>query len=347
MKSIIVNNYWLQMKQLLRNYLPIPVINFYKNYKYNYLNLYRAYKYNISTVVERQPLGIARNLLTTTQKLVTGRKRILFYPDFPYLKATPYQICLLLGYDVTNNPELSFDLAIKWQRYATFFPDEPILSRLAADNISIVNNNCKDVSKSYINRVFDHVFGYSIAVNPLTYNGQCVVKSDLNAQHDGKIISCPISTIKSGVVYQKLVENEVEENRVLDFRVPVFKQSIPFVYIYLKENSREEQRFHGYPSLVSVRIAEAREVFEEDEIGKILLFCQKLGLDYGELDVLRDRNERRIYIVDANNTPSSRLLFEPVEMPYNKCRLSPDDRLLALQKLAQSFQKELLDKAQK
>ena len=347
MKSIMVTNYWLQMKQILRNNLPTPVIKFYKNYKYKSFNLYRTYKYNFSTVTEQHPLTIARNLLSTTKKLLINRKRILFYPNFPYLKAAPYQICLLLGYDVTNNPEQSFDLAIKWQRYATFFPDEPILSRLASENISVVNNNCKDVSKSYIARVFHDVFGYSIAVDPLTYDGKCVVKSDLNAQHDGKIISCPINTIQSGVVYQKLIENEVEENRVLDFRVPVFKQSIPFVYRYLKENLREEQRFYGYLSLVSVSIAEVSKVFDEDEIGKILRFCQKIGLDYGELDVLRDRNDQRIYIVDANNTPTSRLLFEPVELPQDKCLLSSDDRLLALKKLAETFQKELLDKPEK
>ena len=29
-----------------------------------------------------------------------------------------------------------------------------------------------------------------------------------------------------------------------------------------------------------------------------------MGIDYGELDILRDNNDGRIYIVDANNTPS-------------------------------------------
>ena len=32
------------------------------------------------------------------------------------------------------------------------------------------------------------------------------------------------------------------------------------------------------------------------------MVARKLGIDYGEFDVLRDK-DRRIYVVDANNTP--------------------------------------------
>ena len=42
----------------------------------------------------------------------------------------------------------------------------------------------------------------------------------------------------------------------------------------------------------------------KDELNKIHRFCAKIGMDYGEVDVLRDRDDGRIYIVDANNTPS-------------------------------------------
>ncbi len=39
------------------------------------------------------------------------------------------------------------------------------------------------------------------------------------------------------------------------------------------------------------------------EISNLLQFCQLMGMDYGELDVLRDRQDGRIYVVDANSTP--------------------------------------------
>ena len=325
-----------KIKILLQEYLPLPLIN-----------LYRIYTYNLSLAVNKQPWSILKNLLNTTQKIFHKRQTILFYPDFPYRKATIYQICLLLGYKITNNPKKQFDLVINWQRYQTFFTEEAILSEFSQQqNCTVVNLNCQDVSKSFINQIFYEAFGYSIAVDPLTYTGKCVVKSNLNAQHDGQIISCPmeqIETSESEVVYQKFIDNELEECTVIDYRVPIFKQVIPFVYVYIKHNKTETQRFFGYPSLISVQAIETSTVFNQDEINKILSFCQKLGLDYGELDILRDNIDQQIYIVDANNTPSSRLLFEPLQLPLEKCILEAGDRKIALEKMATAFQKEFLN----
>ena len=42
----------------------------------------------------------------------------------------------------------------------------------------------------------------------------------------------------------------------------------------------------------------------KEEINKIKEFCGRMGLDYGEVDVLLDSGERRIYIVDVNNNPA-------------------------------------------
>lgn len=279
----------VKTKKALREGLPTKIVKLYDRWKYNYFNWSGTYKYNLSTLEKKKLIQTISNIVTTTKKLVTNRKIILFYPDFPYKKAALYQICNLSGYEVTDNPERKFDLAVKWERYATFFENDRVLSELSQQNKNIINFHCRDVSKNYTNQVFERVFGYSLGVNPLTYTGKCVAKSNLNAQHDGKIIDCPISQVKSGVTYQKLIDNEVEKNAVLDYRVPIFKNEIPLVYIYLKKNQNSTQRFFGYPSLISVELADPEIVFSQDEIKKILDFCQKIGLDYGELDILRDR----------------------------------------------------------
>ncbi len=342
MKAITIDRVFLQFKQTLQKYLPVSIVTGLKNYNHRFLNAYRAYKYNLSFVEQKQPISILNNLIETTKKISSkGRKTILFYPNFPYWKATIYQLCLALGYHVTNNPDSNFDVAIYWKRYSTYFPKNTVLSQLTKENKTVLNHNCQDVSKTYIDRAFLEVFGYCTVIDPLTYQGKCVAKSDLNAQHDGKIIDCPIDSKKSGVIYQKLIDNEVEKGKVVDFRVPVIKGTIPIVYKYLKKNLNEEQRFFGYPSLISVELMEAKDVFTSEEIRKISDFCQKIGLDYGEIDVLKDQEDRRIYIIDANNTASSRLLFERVEMSAENCLLTYEQRQTIFEKMIFALQKEI------
>ena len=306
-----------------------------KNYLFPAVHLYRTYKYNLYTEQKRRPSNLIRNLITTTQKVTGKRKTILFYPDTPFSGSVICQILYFLGYDITNDPEDKFDFVLKWKD-ATFSPRDHILRRLAAQNINIININCEDISKLYVDQVFHTVFGYSVMVDPLRYTGKCVVKSNLNAQGGEKIISCPIDTIETGVIYSKLINNEVEDGMVLNYRVPVFKQVIPFVY--LKKNT-VKQRLNGF---ISVQLAQVYDVFSEDEICKILSFCQRIGLDYGELDILRDKEDKQLYIIDANNTPYSTILHsDPLRLPPNKRLMSPNDRLIMLQELAQSFKNML------
>ena len=51
-----------------------------------------------------------------------------------------------------------------------------------------------------------------------------------------------------------------------------------------------------------VILDEPRNVFSIDELALIERFALELGLDWGGVDVLRDRSSGRIYIVDANKT---------------------------------------------
>lgn len=301
-------------------------------------HLYRIYIYNLATVVDWELYCIVQNLKTTHRKL-NNSKKILFYPNLPIQVATIYQVCLFLGYSVTNNIQENYDAAIKWED-ATFSPNDRQLLHLSSQDNNLINVGCEDISKLHTDKIFHSVFGYGAEIDPTTYTESCVVKSDLNYKHDGKIISCPISKVESDVVYQKLIDAEVEGNKLLEFRVAVIKQSIPVVYLCLQESS-PEKRFLGYGSFISIQVTDASKVFSEDEIQKILLFCQKMGLDYCELDVLRDKEDRRIYIIDANNTPSSIGLFEPLMRPLDKCLISPTQRSNTLQKLAQAF-KEML-----
>ena len=162
----------------------------------------------------------------------------------------------------------------------------------------MLNLHCKDISKQKLDEVHQTVFGYRLAVNPLRHDGVCVKKSNDNATHDGVVIQCPLAVLDEGYVYQKVVNNRIDDYSVEDIRVPVFGDRIPFCY--LKRRSITT-RFGNENR--SASLSEVETVLSGNEVEKILQLCEAMGLDYGELDVLRDRDDGRLYVVDVNNTP--------------------------------------------
>ena len=155
-----------------------------------------------------------------------------------------------------------------------------------------------DVSKRNVERVFAEVFGYALAVDPTTHAGPCVAKSDRrNSAHDGRVIDCPIAEADPELAYERLVDNRLEEAGFLDLRVPVVGGVIPFVY-------RKHRPLHDRFSNTNlwVGLAAAEEVFSGGERELLRAFCGAMGLDLGELDVLRDAADGRIYVVDVNPT---------------------------------------------
>ena len=69
--------------------------------------------------------------------------------------------------------------------------------------------------------------------------------------------------------------------------------------MFLKFKS-PENRFGTSYLHTDVRLAD--EVFSRQEQEQISEFCRQIGLDFGCIDVLRDVEDGRIYIVDVNRT---------------------------------------------
>lgn len=141
--------------------------------------------------------------------------------------------------------------------------------------------------------------GYSLDIDPITFHGSVVCKSDENAAHDGQILQCPIETseVTTGKVYSIEVQN-IEGDEVVDFRVPYMRGCAGFFY---EKRRPLLSRFSN--ANTSVRLRKLNEEFDDSEVTKIENFCKELGADYGELDVLRDKVSRKIYIVDFAKTP--------------------------------------------
>lgn len=258
--------------------------------------------------------------------------KVLFYPEFPPLESISFKLCAINGYEMTSTPDKPFDVAFK--RVDATYSEPALLNPIRAKCHTqgagyVVNEESHNISKDYLNKVFERVFGYSIAVDPRTYQGMAVLKSNRNALHDGRVVGCPIrrDEIPSDVVCQKLVDNEEPGGRVVDHRVPVYGGRIPLVYLKYRPI---KERFANRNA--EVCIVEPDSVFSMEEQNRILAFAQEMGIDYGEFDVLRDKSDGLIYVVDANNTPWG---------PPNG--LSRPDYCTSLLRLAEAFESMLQD----
>ena len=73
------------------------------------------------------------------------------------------------------------------------------------------------------------------------------------------------------------------------------------------------------------------ESFSAEERAKITEFCRRIGLDFGNLDVLREKTDGRMYISDCNNT---------VTGPSSKLRVR--DQLRVVNAIGAAFRREYL-----
>jgi len=267
-----------------------------------------------------------RFLSALFRSLLTGSGstyRILFWPRLPHRRTIIYKICRQLGIVIVRKASGRPDCAIYWED-ATFSSKTKGPSGIDHS----LNGDCRDISKRRVDDDFRSVFGYGLNLDPEKHQGICVAKADENALHDGRIVQCPIRQSERNVVYQVVLDNTTDNGLVMDIRVPVAGNAIPFVYLKYKQLS---ERFTN--EITSVEIGRTEEVFTPAEIGRIIQFCRKMGLDFGELDVLRNRDDGKIYVVDVNKTP-----WGP---PFS---ISDSNAHYALQSLSRVFEKTFLKK---
>jgi hypothetical protein len=252
------------------------------------------------------------------------QRKVLFYPETPARAAAIFKICHWSNCRITTDPIAPRDLAIVWDGRAQR-PLEPTLTNIALQ-CRVVNIDCRDVSKTRVAAVFRHVFGYALALDPQQHRGPAVRKSEANATHDGAIVQCPIQEPDVKSVYQIVVNNE-SNGYVEDIRVPYIGGTIPFAYV---KRRPKETRFANENT--SAQLVEVDVVFSELELKQLKRFCREMSLDYGELDVLRDRDSERIYIVDVNPTP-----FGPPN------HIGHTDFYRAVKRMAGAFQDAILN----
>ena len=224
----------------------------------------------------------------------SGKVVILGFPN--RIRGKFAKMCRLAGYQTTNDPTRGFDFAIKWNG-ETYTPRCRMLAELS-DQTRVLNINCEDISKTCVEEMHRAVFGYGLIVDPRRYHGLCVKKADLNAQCSESVVECPVAERQHGFVYQRMIRTAGEPDEFEEYRVPVTGTEIPCVVI--KRRSLEERfnRCAGY-----AEIAKADELFTSAELENIFQLTRRMGLEFGDLDILRDVRDGRIHVIDVNPTP--------------------------------------------
>lgn len=249
---------------------------------------------------------------------------ILFYPQLPGWKTTIHQMLMNLGIGITDRPFDSFTMAIFWED-STFRQSRAKLEELYGRE-KVINYHCTDISKEKVEEVFEKVFGYSLRANPEAA-GVVLRKSNYNGRHDGKVIQGPIAEREEGVVYEKLLNNRLSENLFQDIRVTYLNGIIPLVSL----------RFHDrecrFGKVWQATVEKVEDHLSRREIKQIRCFCRQLGFEYGDLDMIRNRDDQRLYIVDANPTPT---------MPPSAA-MAPPLRKYMIRQLSAAFKQAFLD----
>ena len=237
------------------------------------------------------------DVASALRSFVRPNKIILFYPQRPHHRSIAYKLCVLLEYAMTNNIRRKYDVAFK-QQDSIFF-DSSVLRNIYLGGEHIINSRSHDISKQYVGRVFQEVFGYTLEIDPTQYRGLAVEKSNNNGVHDGKIVRCPLppESIRSNFVYQKVIDNTTNRSMVLDYRVPIHGDQIPLVYLKYRPVASRFSNENSYSEM-----NEPASIFSESELQTLFKFAKSMGIDYGEFDVLRDK-DGLIYVVDSNTTP--------------------------------------------
>ena len=197
---------------------------------------------------------------------------------------------------VTSDPE-GADIAIAWHPSTVYELDEPML-RTLENRMLVLNGRCTDIRKSTVDRAFAEVAGYSLAIDPRTYAGTMLRKSENNGKHDAELLEGPLADAEPGYVYQRFVSYETLYGNA-EWRTFIVGRKPVATYVSYRPAN---ERFRLLPTRSD--LTKLEETFTAGEQSLIHAFCERMQLDFGVLDILRDSQDGRIYISDCNNTPT-------------------------------------------
>ena len=224
--------------------------------------------------------------------------RLVFVPDVPHARYMVRAAATWAGMRGTNDPATA-DAAFYFDDATIAAPPPPPAQRH-------FNFGCGDISKSRVAQVFEASFGYPLTIDPLSWRGPAVAKSETNGAHDGHIVDCPCLPVP-GLVYQRLVDTVAADGFAEDLRVSCVGGVVINVVV-----KRRAVAVRFLPPNATAVAADPATIFSDAERAGIARFCVAMSADWCGLDILRDRHDGRIYIVDLNKTDAGPVIALPL-----------------------------------
>lgn len=221
--------------------------------------------------------------------------KLLTYPDLAKKGSKLWYICQDLGIEITRDLG-DFDRAIYWNTKAVSVPDKKISSVP-----NVINIRCTNVLKDRVDKAWYDASGYTIQINPRNFKYAYIRKSKqqyrshTGEKHDGRIFDYNQKPEK-GYVYQRYVRTKPDD-RYITIRVPVFKRHIPCLILKYSFHPFKEMRTR----IEIIREPRIWKYIKSRETDWLFRFCDIMGLDFGEVDMIRDKYTMKIYAIDVNN----------------------------------------------
>ena len=239
-----------------------------------------------------KPIAVEKNLTPL---------KVYIYGNYPHFqKSTTYFMLRKAGVEMNNKLNGKYDVGIYWDPRMDINKQTPKLKQ-NGKKIRLINLFLVDTAKEFIAESFEQHFKYGYKVDPTTFQGYCISKHNGNGTKSCFFLKCPIEAneIFKDHSYQQIIDytDKKDPNTLYELRIPIVGGIIPCV---LFKTRNRGLRFTSKNR--SIQIVNPLKYLTEDECNKIITYCRYIGLELGEIDVLRSHEDGRIYIIDVNNT---------------------------------------------
>jgi hypothetical protein len=239
-----------------------------------------------------KPIAVEKNLTPL---------KVYIYGNYPHFqKSTTYFMLRKAGVEINNKLNGKYDVGIYWDPRMDINKQTPKLKQ-NGKKIKLINLFLVDTAKGFVAESFEQHFGYGYKVDPMTFNGYCISKHNGNGTKSCFFLKCPIDAndIFKDHSYQKIIDytDKKDPNTLYELRIPIVGGIIPCI---LFKTRNRGLRFTSKNR--SIQIVNPLKYLTEQECHKIITYCRYIGLEMGEIDVLRSHEDGQIYIIDVNNT---------------------------------------------